>query len=128
VQRKHLRAVTRHDDDVAQLDETYPDKFLTCRDLRHSWQRLGFYHAGGEIVRVLICQRCDVERRDYWSPRGYRNRAAYSYPDGYKLGGGVDQQAIREAVLDRVTVHDTEESMNAALFKGRSGKRARGAS
>jgi hypothetical protein len=115
--RGHLRTVTRHgQSESADLDADYPDHFLDCRDLRHAWARLGTYHAGGEIVRVLICQRCDCTARDYWSPRGYRLRGrSYEYPEGYLIQGGPSLQDIRATILDRSTVYDTEAAMHAAL-------------
>jgi hypothetical protein len=111
--------VTRHRSepaDAVELDADYPMEFLDCREERHWWLKLGRYHANGEIVTVRICKRCDMERRDYWSPRGYRLRPSrYTQPDGYKISGGATAQAIREAVLERTTVFDTEAAMHAAL-------------
>lgn len=111
----HLRVVNP-DDEPVELNEEYPESYLECRDLRHSWRKLGFFHAYGEVVRVLICARCDTERRDHWSPRGFRLRSRYIHPNGYKLGGGVDNQQIREQVMHRSTIFDSEESMHAGLL------------
>lgn len=117
----HLRVV-HPDNEPVELDDAYPESFLDCRDLRHSWRRLGTFHAYGEIVRVLLCSRCDTERRDHWSPNGFRLRSRYIHPNGYKLGGDVDQQAIRQQVLHRTNVFDSEAAMHAGLI-GKDKKR-----
>jgi hypothetical protein len=117
-QQRHLKAVTRNGaaDEGVSLDDDYPDTFLDCRDLRHAWKRLGSYHAYGEIVRVLICARCDCTARDYWSPSGIRLRSrSYDYPDGYRLSDGSTVQDIRAQVLRKAAVYDTEAAMHAAL-------------
>jgi hypothetical protein len=100
------------------IDSDYPDTFLECRATQHRWQRVGLYHAYGEIVRVLTCERCGCDRRDYWSARGVRLRnSTYDHPDGYSIGdGGVATQDVRRELMNRVTVYDTEASMRDALF------------
>lgn len=129
---KHLRAVTATptDDERVELDADYPQQFLDCRDLRHPWKTVGFYHQGGDIVRSLMCPQCNSSAYDTWSPGANRRKPRrYDYADGYRIGGGarVSMQEVREEVLNRVTVYDTVEDMNAALFKPRRGRARKGA-
>jgi len=120
--------VAEHTDDRPQeLDSDYPDKFLECRSLQHHWKVIGYYHAMGEIVRALMCERCGTDRHDYWSPSGVRLRNTYSYTDGYSIGnGGASKWEVRQEVLNRVTVYDSPDAMHAALMSGRKGKRSAG--
>jgi hypothetical protein len=111
---------TEAEAETTELDKSYPANFLDCRDLRHPWRAVGYYHAGGYIIRVLICPRCDTTRRDRWSADGSRYPPTYTYPDGYRIGGGgVAMYEVRQEVLSRVTVYETEDQMNAELFKPR---------
>lgn len=124
---RHLAAVTTNDDQITQLDSDYPDKFLECRSLAHRWRQIGFYHANGEVVRALMCERCGTDRHDYWSRSGARLRNSYSYSDGYSIGnGGVSRWEVRQEVLSRVTVYDSAEAMNAALLGGRRSRKGAG--
>lgn len=109
------------------LSPKYPDNFLTCRELHHSWERIGFYHADGEIVRALMCTRCRADRHDYWSPGGRILRRRYDYPEGYSLstGGRISAWSVRQEVLSRVTVYDSPDAMHDALF-GPKAKAKRG--
>lgn len=122
----HLRAVTSHDDDYADLDSNYPGKFLECRSLQHRWKLIGFFHQGGEVVRALVCERCDMDRHDYWSRGGARLRSNYHQPDGYRIGnGGASQWEVRQEVLNRVTVYGSEDQMHASLMAGKGRKAAK---
>lgn len=119
---RHLSAVTPTDDGT-ELDSSYPDRFLECRSLQHHWKLIGYYHALGEIVRALMCERCGTDRHDYWSPGGARLRNTYTYTDGYSIGnGGASKWEVRQEVLNRVTVYDSPEAMHDALFGGRKRK------
>lgn len=111
--------------DRTELDASYPDRFLTCRELQHAWRRIGFYHANGEVVRALTCERCGTDRHDYWSPSGGILRRSYDYAEGYAIRGGerVTSLAVRMEVLDRVVVYDNADAMHDALF-GKGGRRA----
>lgn len=122
---KHLRAVTTTDEAPTELDASYPEKFLDCRDLRHPWQRVGSYHLSGDIIRVLHCPRCGTDRRDKWAPSGYRRPSTYDYPDGYRIGdGGASALDVRQEVLRRFVVYESEDDMNAALLKSRRRRKA----
>lgn len=114
---RHLSAVTKPEPDGATLDETYPERFLMCRSLQHRWHQIGFFRANGEVVRALVCERCNMDRHDRWSPTGYRYGSTYAQPDGYRIGdGGVSAWEVRQEVLHRVTVYDSAEAMTAAIF------------
>ena len=125
---KHLRAVTttQTDDERTGLDGSYPQQFLDCRDLRHPWKVVGFYHQGGDVIRSLMCPQCGSDAYDTWSPGATCRRARrYKYAEGYRIGGGgISMQEVREEVLNRVRVFDSEEAMNAELFKPRRRARA----
>ena len=125
---RHLSAVTPTTDERTEIDASYPDRFLECRALQHRWVTVGFYHANGEIVRSVTCERCSTDRHDHWSPRGARLRATYDHTDGYLIHGGGRTSAheVRHEVLNRVTVYDSAEAMTAALFGTKRGKRSTG--
>jgi hypothetical protein len=115
---KHLHVVKTSDvDKVEELDSSYPDTYLECRSVGHRWKVIGFYHQGGEIVRALLCDRCDMDRHDYWSRQGARLRNSYIQPGGYGItNGGVSKHEVRQEVLNRVDVYDSAEAMNAAIL------------
>src|SRR5262245_39589491 len=73
---RHRSAVatskSHEDSDGAVLDASYPDTYLDCRTIQHDWRRIGCYHAYGELVRVLHCNRCGTDRHDHWSASGHR--------------------------------------------------------
>jgi len=119
-----------NDDERTELDASYPDTFLACRALQHRWVVIGYYHANGEIIRSVTCERCHTDRHDRWSKSGsMRLGSSYDYAEGYAIHAGEAIRAyeVREEVLKRVTVYDSQDAMNDAIFGGRS-KRAKGAS
>jgi len=129
--RRHLSAVatskSHEDSDGAVLDGSYPDTYLDCRTIQHDWHRIGCYHAYGELVRVLHCNRCGTDRHDHWSASGHRMRAAtYDYPDDYKLSGGPALWEVRRESISRMTIYESADALNAAILGGR--KRAAGTS
>lgn len=111
-------SVVTNDEEVTELDRTYPDRFLDCRALQHRWKVVGYYHAHGEVVRSLMCERCNTDRKDRWSPGGVRLGSSYEYADGYSIHGGgrVSAYEVRHEVLRRVTIYDSPEAMQEALF------------
>jgi hypothetical protein len=114
---RHLSAVTDAGSEYATLDSSYPAKYLECRSLQHRWRLLGFFRANGEIVRALVCERCNMDRHDRWGATGYRYGATYSQPDGYRIGnGGASAWEVRQEVLNRVTIYDSAMAMQAAIF------------
>ena len=102
-----------------ELLHDYDSTFLECRSVAHRWVVVGYYRQAGEILRRLVCDRCDTERTDHWRPTGARIANAYRHADGYLLAGtgGVDRTIVRREVLGRVNVYENEESMVQALFK-----------
>lgn len=97
------------------LDE-YDDNYLLCRDpgVRHPWDVLGWWKDGsGGWRRRVRCVRCGAVRDDVED--GWRVRHSYQYPDGYKLGGKVDNAMLREEERRRFKVYPSLEEMEAAL-------------
>lgn len=123
---RRLAVVTEEaeEDPVVAL-QSYDDAFLECRDLRHAWVTQGAYRAGTEVRRRLACSRCGTERTDHWSPTGgERYGNSYRYVDGYRVVHGATAALVRQEVMNRVTVYETEEQMLNALFAKPRRKRA----
>lgn len=119
------RPAEQYEDDPEYALQQYDDTFLLCRDLRHAWATQGFYKAGRDLRRRLVCERCGTERTDIWSATGEtRLGNAYRYPDGFKIGRGITWALVRQEVVSRVTIYENEEQMLNALFsKPRARKR-----
>lgn len=102
--------------DHAKQVKAYDDTYLTCRDLRHVWQLVGYYRSPGGIVRRLLdCQRCGTQRADRWRPNGEREASSYSYADAYQIESGFDTYEVRKEVMSRATIYQSEAAMIAAL-------------
>lgn len=126
---RKLSLVATDDGERTELDASYPDHFLECRALQHRWKVLGYYHANGEVIRSVTCERCGTDRHDRWTPGGSRLGSSYDHAEGYLVHTGdtaVRGYEVRHEVLNRVTVYDSQEALNAAIFGG--GKQRRGAS
>lgn len=123
-----VRKATASRDYERNLDDDYDDTYLTCRDLRHHWELIGYYHQDGGVNRVLLCGRCEAERTDTWTTGGARVKATYTYPDGYRLTDGTTPADVRTEVLHRVVVFDSVEDMHSGLMPTakRNRKRAAG--
>jgi hypothetical protein len=89
-----------------------PNKFLECRDIRHSWKvyrKFQAVNSTGSAVkyleRTLRCTRCHTERQDVLSARTFdRVSTSYAYPQGYTIQGnksGNRGQSIRREVYLR---------------------------
>lgn len=93
---------------LTEVAEKYPDAFLACRDLSHSWKpQSAVWLEDGNIERTLVCTRCDTLKRQYLSPDGYILVGYYAYTDGYLLQGvgrlDTDARAgLRKASLRRL--------------------------
>lgn len=105
-------AKTRSVREVTSQIKKLPEKFTTCRDMRHAWATENDYHvytqyqeAKGSksmfVARDLVCMRCGALRHEIYlatKSRGLeRVSMTYSYPDGYMIPGmpsGVSPQAI----------------------------------
>lgn len=114
----------------ARQVRAYDDTYLTCRDLRHVWQLVGFYRSPGGIVRRLLdCQRCGTQRHDRWRTDGQREPSSYSYAESYQMQDGMDTYEVRREVLHRATIYKSEADMIAALTaSGKPKVRRNGAS
>lgn len=60
-----------------------------CRDYGHSWVTYDGGHEGRyHRFRVLICHRCETERRQLLNLKGAVLKYNYKYQPGYQLEGG----------------------------------------
>ena len=100
----------------------YDDEYLTCRNLGHYWRVLGYFRAtsGALTSRRLVCQRCETERTDLWSPvSGDRIGARYLYGQGYRIEGvSPTARAVRVETMRRATVFASEAEMLSAITNG----------
>lgn len=115
---------------VAEIKEqihSLDDDFLDCRDLRHSWVRVGKpYRDGRFIKRRLQCSRCETFGIDVWTGAAKRIRRHYEYADGYIVkGGGVKPQYVRDEFLSRVDVYASEDDMMESMFNGSTNSKRR---
>jgi hypothetical protein len=69
---------------------------LACRDFKHAWTwRTDFVvrkdaesGKATTVTRLLVCVRCDAERRDVYSlPSLDHISSTYTYPPGYLIPG-----------------------------------------
>jgi hypothetical protein len=99
----------------------YDERYLACRDLRHTWTVRGYFSSNGSIQRVLSCSRCATERIDTWGRSGERLTTAYHHPKGYLVSGGhIRPFEVRRETLSRVTVYSSEADMIASTTFGKS--------
>lgn len=102
--------------DTKTILKNYDGDFLECRDLRHAFSVVGYYRQGGEIRRSLSCIRCPMQATDRWKPNATRINRTYNAPTGYRIKGGVPTIQVRQEVLRRATVFNTEDEMIQSLF------------
>lgn len=82
-----------------RLTNTKED-FLSCRDVRHSWEPGGFVLVDrakesiskkDEYYRISECSRCGTKKMEYFTfTKSYgldKIATSYSYPDGYLMPG-----------------------------------------
>lgn len=99
-----------------QLEE----KFLRCRDLRHSWKEVGYWRDSSGENRRLVCSGCRTIGYDTWVPGLGKKPRRYEYPDGYRIEGGrIASEDVHEEIMRRVTVYNSQEEMMAALAGGK---------
>ena len=89
-------------DALAKLHDT----FLKCRTYAHAWdeytpspEELSTRRQGWHLY--LRCMRCGVTRIDDVLSIGSLDRRAYTYPDGYRLGGYVAKDDVRRELFMR---------------------------
>ena len=93
---------------LTEMAEKYPDKYLLCRDMGHSWKpQSAVWLEDGNIERTITCSRCNTLRRQYLDANGYILVGYYSYADGYQIAGigrmDTDARAgLRKASLSRL--------------------------
>lgn len=93
--------------DLANALTHLPDKWVMCRDMRHSWDVVEDFHVTmrsgrsvQEIARVLGCMRCMTHRREIYHQGRFgldKVSQTYSYPENYQIKGvprGVKPQSI----------------------------------
>lgn len=107
----------------------YDPIHLDCRDLKHAWQKKGYYRTPeGMVRRVLVCMRCGADGRDEFTPNMTRNRPRrYLLPDGYRIGR-LEQVEVRAESIRRARVYRSESEMLRAVFNGngKNGKNGNG--
>lgn len=108
--------------DHAEVLHGFDDKFLDCRDLRHPWTRVGYFRQGVLIRRRLVCERCGTERLDRWRHTRsgvIREPATYTYATGYRVRGeSFNAAEIREELLSRVDIYDSEQQLLESFANG----------
>ncbi len=90
---------------IAEQLASWNDKFITCRDLGHTW-RLMNVTEDSVVVREFICRVCTAVRWQAIVRRtGEIVSNRYRYPKGYllgKAGQGISRQDIRVEALNRL--------------------------
>lgn len=116
-------AATAADPDPIDVDlvlADYNETYLVCRDLMHAWRPLGWYRkvgwsGAGNTHRLLVCDRCGMERDDRWD--GAETRHSYAQPDGYHVEGvRISKADVRAEQLRRAKrIFDSEDAMRKNL-------------
>lgn len=89
---------------IAERLEQWEDRFVTCRDLGHTWKLMDITD-GSTVVREFICRGCSAVR---WQAikrsSGVIISNRYRYPKGYLLerGAGISRRDIRVEALNRL--------------------------
>lgn len=94
-------------DEVSAWANDLSDRFLECRDMRHSWRRVSInVNADDTLKRVRRCRTCKTERSEIVTQMGHVLSRTYSYPDGYQTHGigrmaGDTLDAVRAVSIQR---------------------------
>lgn len=97
--------------------QTKPDNYLECREMRHSFNRVGYFHWNDKgkraICRVAVCHRCGTIRNTFFYASGKRMDAKYEYPDHYLLigDGRVSNAEVVLEAMRRVGISADRDSM-----------------
>jgi hypothetical protein len=97
--------------------QTKPDHYLECREMRHSFTRIGYFHWSDKgkraICRVAVCQRCGVIRDTFFYASGKRMDSKYHYPDHYLLigDGRISNADVVLESMRRVGISADRDSM-----------------
>jgi hypothetical protein len=99
-----------------------PEKYLACRDLRHTWRvQENFTEVEMElegtgvkkaVERILECPQCGTTRTDTYllieranhSPRLEKWATTYGYPNGYQMKRG---QLPRDLAVSQLVRYET---------------------
>lgn len=109
---------------VARVLKSYDDDFLTCRNLGHAWEVVGYYRApDGVVRRSVTCGRCETDRTDSWErSSGVRIGSTYRYAHGYRVETGAGEKPgsvdVRLEVIRRASIYANEAAMLAAMTDG----------
>lgn len=108
--------------DVDLVLAEYSETYLACRDLLHAWRIRGYYRAAGwgGTNRLLVCERCGMERIDNWD--GITVRHQYNQPEGYRIEGvRLSKGDVRSEQLRRAKqIFDSVEEVRKATRRRRS--------
>lgn len=87
--RDERRSLTRKLNKLLdRLDGNYGDNFVDCRDMGHTWQKVGAALDDRDLLeRTLHCPRCDTFRIDKVTSGGEIAYRRYSHPENYLIVG-----------------------------------------
>ena len=96
VARKAVRPIAHAVQRISQIRQEY----TTCRDLMHSWKPVDarIDRRNQEILRIMKCTRCPMQRTQILNMDGTINRSHYSGPVDYYLTGGRMTASERAAL------------------------------
>ncbi len=89
--------------DVTELNDL-EEAFVECRTYGHAWERQKDSRAetNGEAALTLRCTRCGMTRSDIFSTTsGGLFGRSYKQPEGYKMAGRVNVDALRLELATR---------------------------
>lgn len=96
-----------------------PDHYLECREMRHAYTRIGYFHWNDKgmraICRIGVCQRCGTVRLGYFYASGKLMDSRYEYPDHYLLigDGKITQADVILESMRRVGIAADRDSVVA---------------
>jgi hypothetical protein len=83
---------------VETFAASLPDRYLTCRELGHTWKpyRASFDTTARAYDRELRCTRCHTSRTQVVSTTGHVLANHYRYPNGYLTKHVEDAMVSRD--------------------------------
>jgi len=89
----------KEDDDmnaVNKLTNTWPDSWVTCRTIGHSWKPINAERkpSWGTLL-VIQCVNCHTKREDTINRFGEVSTRNYIHPDGYLIPGKREDKPNR---------------------------------
>ena len=138
-----LRGVANVDDAYLAAISDMPEAYLECRGSQHRMEITDPFrvvdsrseqgaqpHMGHDVYakRVLVCDRCGMERRDFYaitSRRGHtmlvKINATYSPPEGYAISGLGRVAGSRGLVLGMELEHQIQATKTRGRGRPRKG-------